>query len=74
MNKTTKNELDLQANNHYPRGVEKVPSPSKPHGQARKNSTKKRKKQARSTHVLVYPKLEEEGRPYHFPFYTSSKI
>jgi hypothetical protein len=35
---------------------------------------KKRKKQARSTHVLVYPRLEEEERPYHFPSYTSSEI
>jgi hypothetical protein len=34
----------------------------------------KRKKQARSTHVLVYPRLEEEGRSYHFPSYTSSEI
>jgi hypothetical protein len=34
----------------------------------------KKKKQARSTHVLVYPRLEEEGRPYHFPSYTSSEI
>jgi hypothetical protein len=36
--------------------------------------TQQKEKQARSTHVLVYPRLEEEGRPYHFPSYTSSKI
>jgi hypothetical protein len=34
----------------------------------------KKEKQARSTHVLVYPRLEEEERPYHFPSYTSSEI
>jgi hypothetical protein len=48
-----------------------VPSPSKPCGQARRKLKKKREK-ARSTHVLPTHKLEEEGRPYHFPSYTSS--
>jgi hypothetical protein len=73
MNNKLKSKLDLQAIKHYPRGVEKVPTPSKPHGQARRKIQQK-EKQARSTHVLVYPRLEEEGRPYHFPSYTSSKI
>jgi hypothetical protein len=36
----TKSKLDLQANNHYPRGVEKVPTPSKPHGQAGRKTQK----------------------------------
>ena len=40
----TKRKLDLQANKHYPRRVEKVPTPSKPHGQARRKTKKKRKK------------------------------
>jgi hypothetical protein len=39
----TKSKLDLQANNHYPRGVEKVPTPSKPHGQARRKTQQKLK-------------------------------
>jgi hypothetical protein len=43
MNNKLKNELDIQVSNHYPRGIEKVPSPSKPHVQARKNSKKKEK-------------------------------
>jgi hypothetical protein len=34
----------------------------------------KRKKQARSTHVLVYPRLEEEGRPCHYEVKSLSKI
>jgi hypothetical protein len=36
------------------------------------NSKKKIKEGARSTHVLPTHKFEEEGRPYHFPSYTSS--
>ena len=39
----TKSKLDLQANKHYPRGVEKVPTPSKPHGQARRKTQQKLK-------------------------------
>ena len=34
----TKSELDLKTIKHYPRGVEKVPTPSKPHGQARRKT------------------------------------
>ena len=37
----TKSKLDLQANKHYPRGVEKVPTPSKPHGQPRRKTQQK---------------------------------
>jgi hypothetical protein len=48
-----------------------VPSPSKPCGQARRK-LKKNEGKARSTYVLPTHKLEEEGRPYHFPSYTSS--
>ena len=51
----TKSKLDLQANKHYPRGVEKVPTPSKPHGQTRIKNSTKTEIQARSTHVLAYP-------------------
>ena len=50
----TKSKLDLQENKHYPCGVEKVPTPSKPHGQTRRK-TNKNETQARSTHVLAYP-------------------
>ena len=37
----TKRKLDLQENKHYLRGVEKVPTPSKPHGQARRKTQKR---------------------------------
>ena len=39
----TKYKLYLQANKHYPHGVEKVPTPSKPHGQARRKTQQKLK-------------------------------
>ena len=39
----TKSKLDLQANKHYPRGVEKVLTPSKPHDQAREKTQQKLK-------------------------------
>jgi hypothetical protein len=51
--------------------VEKVPSPSKPCGQARRK-LKKTKEKLDLAYVLPTHKLEEEGRPYHFPSYTSS--
>jgi hypothetical protein len=35
-------------------------------------NSKNEGKKTRSTHVLPTHKLEEEGRPYHFPSYTSS--
>jgi hypothetical protein len=40
MNNKLQSKLDLQAIKHYPRGVEKVPTPSKPHGQARRKTQK----------------------------------
>jgi hypothetical protein len=48
-----------------------VPSPSKPCGQARRK-LKKTKEKLDLAHVRPTHKLEEEGRPYHFPSYTSS--
>jgi hypothetical protein len=50
--------------------VEKVPSPSKPCGQAKK--TEKWKGKLDLAYVLPTHKLKEEGRPYHFPSYTLS--
>jgi hypothetical protein len=54
-------QANLQTTKHYPRKVEKVPSPSKPCGQARRK-LKKIKERARSTHVLAYPtSLKKRG-------------
>jgi hypothetical protein len=47
-----------------------VPSPSKPHGQAKKDSKKVEKVDL--AHVLSIPKLTRGRRPYHFSSYTMS--
>jgi hypothetical protein len=51
--------------------VEKVPTPSKPCGQARRK-LKNKGKMLDLAYVLPTHKLKEEGRSYHFPSYTLS--
>jgi hypothetical protein len=47
-----------------------VPSPPKPHGQAKEGS--KNEENLDLTHVLPIPKLTNGRRPYHFSSYTMS--
>jgi hypothetical protein len=51
--------------------VEKVPTPSKPCGQARRK-LKNERKMLDLAYVLPTHKLKEEGRPYHFSSYNLS--